>query len=146
MYQGLLLGFIFNLTNRYFLTTGESVTTKTVDATTNWCVIQHSTLTIWTARTWARIDTLLIDAGQITVAVTVDNALWSAVRCCSDHIVSTTTLGVVAYRLTYGIRSTRWRIARLRNLWLSWWDLNYDMVKVWVFSIVSTMYYVNSNI
>lgn len=53
------------------------ITGKTFHACANWQVIQHVTLSIYSARAWAWLRTPLIDAREMTFALGTQNAFWS---------------------------------------------------------------------
>lgn len=64
----------------------EWISGETFHARANWQVIEHVTLSVHSARAWARVRTPLINAGEVTLAFRAQNALWPALRRYTDVI------------------------------------------------------------
>lgn len=71
----------------------------------NRVVTNHTTLSVVTANSWARIFTLLIDTSQVGRAVAVAYTFRPAVGHCSDHTVLTSAQRSVVDALTFRVGS-----------------------------------------
>ena len=56
---------------------------------TIYTMVDILTFSIWSTRSWTRVDTFLTDTGQVTGAVQVDAALWPTARWVSDRVGKT---------------------------------------------------------
>ena len=70
-------------------------------------VVGDAAIGVESARSRARIDALLADAGAVARAITVDDAFWTAVGRRSDHVGQTAASSSIVNDLAGAVGSTR---------------------------------------
>ena len=100
-------------------TTSKCISRVTLDTTTDWRMVDHSTICIQSAWSWTRIYAFLVDASTIWVTFCTDSTFGSTIGCTSDHIRHARALCLSWYHLTLRVHTATWRVARVRRKW--WW-------------------------
>lgn len=106
----------------YERTLNEGVSSVSRQTGTDRNVILNTAFSIDSTWAWACISTLVGDACFCWVTVSIDNALWAAIRWRSNEVLQTWTGRLVSYSVAIWIGTTGWRYTWVSRLgcW-RWW-------------------------